>query len=122
MTENKKTIVLGASPNPERYSFKAIIALRNKGHDVIGVGKRKGSVADIDIEDGNLFHQNIHSITIYMNATNQKAWYDFIFSNNPKRIILNPGAENTELEALANEKGIEVLDACTLVLLATGNY
>ncbi|MFM7823106.1 MAG: CoA-binding protein [Bacteroidota bacterium] len=122
MTENKKTIVLGASPNPERYSFKAIIALRNKGHDVIGVGKRKGSVADIDIEDGSLLHQNIHTITIYMNAANQKAWYDFIFSNNPKRIILNPGAENTELEALANEKGIEVLDACTLVLLATGNY
>jgi phage-related protein len=59
---------------------------------------------------------------MYLNATNQKAWYDFIFSNNPKRIILNPGAENTELEQLASRKGIEVLEACTLVLLATGNY
>ncbi|MFM2189860.1 MAG: hypothetical protein RL491_246 [Bacteroidota bacterium] len=122
MAENKKTIVLGASPNPERYSHKAIVALRSKGHDVIAVGKRKGIVADTEIEDGSLLHYNVHTITMYLNATNQKAWYDFIFSNNPKRIILNPGAENTELEQLASLKGIEVLEACTLVLLATGNY
>jgi len=122
MAENKKTIVLGASPNPERYSHKAIVALRNKGHDVIAVGKRTGIVADTEIEDGSLLHYNVHTITMYLNATNQKAWYDFIFSNNPKRIILNPGAENPELEQLASSKGIEVLEACTLVLLATGNY
>lgn len=122
MAENKKTIVLGASPNPERYSNKAIVALRNKGHDVIAVGMRKGVVADTEIEDGSQFHQNVHTITVYMNATNQKSWYDFIFTTNPKRIILNPGAENQELEDLAKEKGIEVIEACTLVLLATGNY
>ena len=122
MAENKKTIVLGASPNPERYSHKAIVALRSKGHDVIAVGKRNGIVADTEIEDGSLLHYNVHTITMYLNATNQKAWYDFIFSNNPKRIILNPGAENPELEQLAGRKGIEVLEACTLVLLATGNY
>ena len=122
MAENKKTIVLGASPNPERYSHKAIVALRSKGHDVIAVGKRNGIVADTEIEDGSLLHYNVHTITMYLNATNQKAWYDFIFSNNPKRIILNPGAENPELEQLASRKGIEVLEACTLVLLATGNY
>ena len=122
MSENKKTIVLGASPNPERYSFKAIVALRNKGHDVIAVGKRTGVVSDTEIEDGSLLHDNVHTITIYLNATNQLDWYDFIFTNKPKRIIMNPGAENPELEVMASEKGIEVLEACTLVLLATGSY
>ncbi len=122
MNQSKKTIVLGANPNPERYSHKAIVALRSKGHDVIGVGKRKGAVADIEIEDGKLLYDNIHTITIYLNASNQKAWYDFILSTNPKRIILNPGAENSELETMARDKGIEVMEACTLVLLATGNY
>jgi predicted CoA-binding protein len=122
MSENKKTIVLGASPNPERYSFKAIVALRSKGHDVIAVGKRTGVVSDTEIEDGSLLHDNVHTITIYLNATNQLDWYDFIFTNKPKRIIMNPGAENPELEVMASEKGIEVLEACTLVLLATGSY
>ncbi|MFN5224250.1 MAG: CoA-binding protein [Bacteroidota bacterium] len=122
MSENKKTIVLGASPNPERYSFKAIVALRSKGHDVIAVGKRTGVVSDTEIEDGSLLHDNVHTITIYLNATNQLDWYDFIFTNKPKRIIMNPGAENPELEVMASKKGIEVLEACTLVLLATGSY
>jgi predicted CoA-binding protein len=122
MNESKKTIVLGASPNPERYSHKAIVALRSKGHEVIGVGKRKGVVADIEIEDGTISHNYIDTITIYLNANNQKAWYDFIFSTMPKRIILNPGAENPELDTLAKSKGIDVMEACTLVLLATGNY
>jgi predicted CoA-binding protein len=122
MSENKKTIVLGASPNPERYSFKAIVALRSKGHDVIAVGKRTGVVSDTEIEDGSLLHDNVHTITIYLNATNQLDWYDFIFTNKPKRIIMNPVAENPELEVMASKKGIEVLEACTLVLLATGSY
>jgi predicted CoA-binding protein len=122
MSENKKTIVLGASPNPERYSFKAIVALRSKGHDVIAVGKRTGVVSDTEIEDGSLLHDNVHTITIYLNATNQLDWYDFIFTNKPKRIIMNPGAENPELEVMASKKGIEVLEACTLVLVATGSY
>ncbi|MFN9597268.1 MAG: CoA-binding protein [Bacteroidota bacterium] len=122
MSENKKTIVLGASPNPERYSFKAIVALRSKGHDVIAVGKRTGVVSDTEIEDGSLLHDNVHTITIYLNATNQLDWYDFIFTNKPKRIIMNPGAENPELEVMASKKGIEVLEACTLVLIATGSY
>ncbi len=122
MSENKKTIVLGASPNPERYSFKAIVALRSKGHDVIAVGKRSGVVSDTEIEDGSLLHDNVHTITIYLNATNQLDWYDFIFTNKPKRIIMNPGAENPELEVMASKKGIEVLEACTLVLIATGSY
>ena len=122
MSENKKTIVLGASPNPERYSFKAIVALRSKGHDVIAVGKRTGIVSDTEIEDGSLLHDNVHTITIYLNATNQLDWYDFIFTNKPKRIIMNPGAENPELEVMASKQGIEVLEACTLVLLATGSY
>ena len=122
MSENKKTIVLGASPNPERYSFKAIVALRSKGHDVIAVGKRTGVVSDTEIEGGSMLHDNVHTITIYLNATNQLDWYDFIFTNKPKRIIMNPGAEIPELEVMASMQGFEVLDACTIVLLATGSY
>ena len=118
----KKTLVLGASPNPSRYSNLAIQRLRNLKHTVVGIGKRQGKVADIDI---NIDHPNIEGIdtvTLYLNATNQKEYYDYIFSLHPNRIIFNPGAENDELTRLANQKGIQTLEACTLVLLSTGQY
>lgn len=119
---NKKTLVLGASPNPARYSYLAINQLRAKGHDVIAIGKHTGKVSDVEITSQEKPIENLDTVTLYLNANNQKAFYDYIFSLNPKRIIFNPGAENPELESLAKQKNILPQEACTLVLLSTGQY
>ena len=119
---NKKTLILGASPDPSRYSYLAINKLREKGHDVVAIGKHKGKVADVDIHEEQVPIENLDTVTLYLNANNQKEYYDYIFSLKPKQIIFNPGAENRELLSLAERKGIQTREACTLVLLSTGQY
>lgn len=122
MNEKKKTLVLGASDNPSRYSYLAIHRLKNLGHPVVAIGRKHTLVADIPVETEKKKFENVHTITLYLNPTHQKEYYDYIFSLNPQRVIFNPGAENDELFELAMKKGIHVLDACTLVLLSTGQY
>ena len=119
---NKKTVVLGASPNPARYSYLAVNRLAAHGHDVVAIGNRTGKINHVDVIKGTPPENNVDTVTLYLNANNQKAYYDYIFSQNPKRIIFNPGAENPELESLAKEKNILPMHACTLVLLSTGQY
>ena len=119
---NKKTLVLGASDNPSRYSYLAINALQSKGHDVTAIGKRPGKVGQIEIETEKKIIDSLDTVTLYLNPSNQKQYYDYIFSLHPKRIIFNPGAENEELSSMAKEKGILPQEACTLVLLSTGQY
>ncbi len=119
---NKKTLVLGASTNPDRYSYLAINKLRSRAHDVVAIGKRKGTVNGIDIATNPEPLRDVDTVTLYLNQNNQKPYYDYILSLNPKRIIFNPGAENEELEKLAEDKGIKTMEACTLVLLSTGQY
>lgn len=119
---NKKTLVLGASANPKRYSFLAINKLRANGHDVIAIGKHEEKVSDVDIVTSEIPQDNVDTVTLYLNPHNQSEYYKYIFSLHPKRIIFNPGAENEELDSLAKEKGILTQNACTLVLLSTGQY
>lgn len=119
---SKKTLVLGASANPSRYSYLAINMLREKGHEVTAIGRHTGKVNDIEITAEEQPIDNLDTVTLYLNANNQKPYYDYIFSQKPKRIIFNPGAENQELAALAKEKNILPQNACTLVLLSTGQY
>lgn len=118
----KKTLILGASTNPERYSYLAAKRLKANNHPVIAIGKRKGTLDNIEIETEQKPIENIDTVTLYLNANNQKQYYDYILSLHPKRIIFNPGAENLELNALATTNGIKTMEACTLVLLATGQY
>ncbi len=118
----KKTLVLGASDNPQRYSFLAINSLRSKGHDVIGIGLHKGIVADVDIQTEKIPVEEIDTVTLYLNPVHQKDYYDYILSLKPKRIIFNPGAENEELSQLAVQNNIQPVEACTLVMLSTGQY
>jgi predicted CoA-binding protein len=120
--ESKKTLVLGASLKPERYSNMAILNLLDKGHEVVAVGNKPGTVKNVSISTTPIPATNIDTVTLYLNAQNQKPYYDYLFSLNPKRIIFNPGAENEELENLAESKGIDTIEACTLVLLRTGQY
>jgi len=120
--DKKKTLVLGASSNPTRYSFLAINKLRKNGHPVVAVGKKNTSVADVEITTDKKPVTGIDTVTLYLNARNQKEYYDYILSLKPKRIIFNPGAENEELEALARANNIQPMEACTLVLLSTGQF
>lgn len=122
MENTKKTLVLGASDNPARYSYLAVNRLRNKNHPVIAIGKKQTTVADVEVKDHPVRVENIHTITLYLNSKNQQAYYNYILGIKPKRIIFNPGAENDELAEMAAVQGIHTMEACTLVLLATGQY
>ena len=119
---NKKTLVLGASSNPEQYSFLAINKLSRYNHPVVAIGKRKGKVGNIEIDIEQLPISDLDTITLYLNPENQKPYYDYIMSLKPKRIIFNPGTENDELYQLAKKNDIQVQEACTLVLLSTSQY
>lgn len=122
MDKIKKTLVLGASDNPSRYSHLAIHRLRTSGHPVVAIGKRKSMVADVPIVTDKPLYPDIHTITIYLNPVHQKEYYNYITSLSPRRIIVNPGAENDELTKLAEQHGIPLEEACTLVLLSTRQY
>ena len=121
-TGNKKTLVLGASANPARYSFLAINSLRKHQHPVVALGRRMGKVLDVDITTEKKPQDTVDTVTLYLNPANQKEYYDYILSLRPKRIIFNPGTENPELSELAKSNGIQPMEACTLVLLSTGQY
>lgn len=118
----KKTLVLGASDNPERYSYLAVNRLRAKGQPVAAIGIKKVKVADVDIDTEKIPYPDIDTVTLYLNPQNQKQYYDYILSLHPKRLIFNPGAENQELYNLAKSNGIQPMEACTLVLLSTGQF
>jgi hypothetical protein len=118
----KKTLVLGASNNPARYSYLALNRLREKGYPVIGIGKKKVKVGDVDIDTEKRPYPDIHTVTIYLNPANQKEYYDYILSLHPQRVIFNPGAENPELYDLLKTRGIQPIEACSLVLLSTGQF
>lgn len=118
----RKTLILGASENPLRYSYVAINRLRSQGHPVIAIGKKEGKVADVAIDTGKAPIPDLDTITLYLNPANQKQYYDYILSLKPRRLIFNPGAENDELYELAKENDILPMEACTLVMLSTGQY
>lgn len=118
----KNTLVLGASLKEERISNRVIKLLRHHGIEVKAIGLRSGKVADIKIDTEYKNLKDIHTVTLYLNAENQKELEDYILNLNPKRIIFNPGAENPGLKIKAAEKGIEALNACNLVMLRLGQY
>ena len=120
--QNKKTLVLGATTNPARYSFLAIHKLRENGHDVVAIGNHTGKVRDVTIVTEKKPVKDLDTVTLYLNAGNQKEYYNYILEQKPRRIIFNPGAENSELERLARENNIPTQQACTLVLLSTHQY
>jgi predicted CoA-binding protein len=118
----KKTLVLGASTNPQRYSYLAIIRLKANGHDVIAVGKTSGSVADVPLVTQLPDASDIHTVTLYLNPALQEQYIPAVLSLKPKRIIFNPGTENDHFRQMAEDAGIKTLEACTLVMLASGQY
>ena len=118
----KKTLVLGASLNPDRYSNIAIRRLVLNKIDVIAIGLKQGKINKIHIQNNLTLHEDIHTVNLYLNLKRQKEYYSYIISLNPKRVIFNPGTENSELYKLLEKESISYIEACTLVLLSTNQY
>ena len=118
----KKTLVIGASEKTDRYSNMAIKKLRANHHPVVSIGNKEGKVIDVDIIKGRPDFEDIDTVTLYINPKIQQEYYDYILGLHPKRIIFNPGTENSEFEKMAEAKGIETIEACTLVMLSIKNY
>jgi len=118
----KNTVVIGASPNPQRYAYLAVQSLRAHGHPVTALGLKSGKIDDVEIHTDRPELADIDTVTLYVGPSHQEFWFDYILSLHPKRIIFNPGTENSSSLQLAESHGIEVLEACTLVMLSIGNY
>jgi uncharacterized protein len=117
-----KTLILGATPNTDRYAYKAAISLQNNGHEIVLVGIKQGQINGVTIQNGMPDVKDVHTVTLYVGPQNQPSYYDYILSLKPKRVIFNPGTENAVLIELLKQHNIEPVIACTLVMLSIGNY
>ncbi len=127
----KKTVVLGASPNPARYSFKAVKSLVRHGHEVIPVGFRPGvipialkpvGVIEKFIQRGMPEITGVHTVSLYIGLERQQEYIEYIISLKPKRVIFNPGTINEEFMERLEGLGIETIEGCQLVMLSSDQY
>jgi hypothetical protein len=118
----KKTLVLGASSNPEQYSHMAVKRLIAAGHPVEAIGRSPLNIDGVQVQTEKLPFENIHTVTLYLNPQRQEEFENYLISLHPARIIFNPGTENEKFKAHAEKEGIETINACTLVMLSTGAY
>ncbi len=118
----KKTLILGATPNEQRYAYRAAARLTRQGHEIVPLGIKQGKVFGKEIIQGQPPLDDIDTVTLYIGPQHQPEWYDYILNLKPRRIIFNPGTENDELRTMAEAKGIDTLYACTLVMLASNQY
>lgn len=117
-----KTLIIGASANPDRYAYKAAHRLLAHGHDIELLGLRADEVAGKIIDTERKAYDDIHTVTMYVGPQHQPSYYEYIISLSPSRVIFNPGTENPEFERMLSEQGIHAEEACTLVLLGSGQY
>ncbi len=120
--ENKKTIVLGASPNPIRFSHKAVKSLLRHEHEVVAIGFRKGEIVEKEILVGHPMVEDVHTVSIYIGSSRQEDFYDYIISLKPKRVIFNPGTVNPTFMSRLKNVGIEPVSACMLVMLSDEEF
>lgn len=121
--QNKRTLVLGASETEWRYSFKAVRALLNHDIPVLAVGKRRGAINGVTInKEFPAYTEPVHTVTMYLNVQNQEHYREAILKLKPQRVIFNPGSENPDFSNDLTGAGIEVVNACTLVMLSIGDY
>lgn len=117
-----KTVILGASPNPGRYSYIATQRLKSFGEEVFPVGIRDGNIGGDAILTNKPLIEDVDTVTLYVGPNNQAAWVNYLLDLHPKRVIFNPGTENPALERKLQAAGIETETACTLVLISTNSY
>lgn len=118
----KKTLVIGASENPERYAYKAVKKLMDNNYPVVAFGLRKGFINGLEIKTEFPQDSDIHTVSLYVGPQNQPDYYDRIIALKPKRVIFNPGTENYEFEEQLTDLGVEAFEACTLVMLASRQF
>lgn len=118
----KKSLVLGASTNPERYAYKCIVMLREKKIETVAVGRKKGTVKDVEILSDQKYFEDIDTVNIYLSAKNLTEYEEYILQLKPKRVLFPPGTENPDFEKRLTEANIEHERACPLVMLSTGSY
>lgn len=123
-SSGKKTVIVGATTNPERYAYLAAHRLTEHGHPIVPLGIKQGEVAGHQILDLRKKPriEGVDTITLYIGPRHQAEWMDYLISLKPRRIIFNPGTENEVFEKKAREAGIKTEEACTLVLLSTGQF
>lgn len=121
---SKRTVIIGASPNPSRYAYRAAELLSEHGHEVVPVGIKKGSVFGKEILDARTqpLVGHVDTVTLYVGTQNQEGLFGYIKKLKPKRVIFNPGTENPQMAEQLEKEGIEPIEACTLVMLRTGQY
>jgi predicted CoA-binding protein len=119
---HRKTLLIGASPNKNRFSYKAVELMSQYGIEVIPIGVRAGKIAGNNIIMGFPVIKSIHTITLYISQQHQKLYYDYIISLKPKRIIFNPGSENPEFELILEREKIKFSYSCTLLMIVKGEY
>lgn len=117
-----KTLVLGTSIKPHRFSYKAVQRLVDHNHEVVAFGLKEGEISGVTIDTELQQYNDIHTVTLYLNPTVQEEYYEYIVSLQPKRVIFNPGTENPAFFKELTEKGVKCLSACTLVMLASNQY
>ena len=117
-----KTLVLGASPNHSRYSYKCVKSLRKNNHEVVAVGLRKGTIVDVKIQTGKPEIDDVHTIILYIGAKGQIDYYDYMLGLKPQRIIFNPGTYNRDFQEMAKENDIDTVVDCSLLMLTSGTY
>jgi predicted CoA-binding protein len=122
LAERKKTVVLGASPNPVRFSYKAVKSLLRNDQEVVAVGFKEGLIEGEKILVGMPPIEGVHTVSVYIGSSRQEGYYDYIISLKPKRVIFNPGTVNPDFMARLNREGIEPVAECMLVLLNEGEY
>src|SRR5690606_17004099 len=119
---SKKTLVIGASENIERYSNRAVKLLQNKGFEVLAYGKRVGAINGVEIFKDQKDIKNLDTVTLYVGPENQTDIISYVLKLKPNRVIFNPGTENSLADEQFKQAGIETIEACTLVMLTTGQY
>jgi uncharacterized protein len=127
----KKTVVLGASPNPARYSFKAVKSLVRHGHEVVAVGFRPG-VIPVAMKPAGVIEkfilrgipeiEGVHTVSLYIGPERQQEYFEYIISLKPERVIFNPGTFNEEFMERLEGLGIETIEGCQLVMLSSDQY
>jgi len=122
LADERITLVLGASPNPVRFSHKAVKSLLRHEKNVVAVGFKKGLIAEEEILVGQPHIENVHTVSIYIGSSRQTEYYDYILSLKPERVIFNPGTINPEFMGRLKREGIEPVSECMLVMLSDEEF
>lgn len=122
-SQTERVVIIGASDNPERYSHQAQLLLRQHGHEVVPVHPKLAEIEGVPVvADVSAISGPVDTVTLYVGPQISLTLKDKLIALKPRRVIFNPGTENAALEQALMNAGIACEEACTLVLLRTGQF